>query len=265
MGRPQVETPSSDSNVTAVGGTSARHRPRPPGTVTSESAWIDGGGGISATFTRGSWQTGPGVPAGTARLVPDVAAVADPDTGVYKYVDGRVVQIGGTSVGSPVWAGFCALLNATREGIGQGLDGLLGPYIYPMIETNDFRDIVSGNNGKYSAGVGYDMCTGVGVPSVAFLAQGIAAAAGVPGDNESVRGVGHRESGLQLPDRGDQQSVQLCSATGLPAGLTIDTSTGLISGVPSESGVFAIAFGGDQRQRDGNVSVVADCWIVPAR
>jgi len=47
--------------------------------------------------------------------------------------------------------------------------GLLGPWIYPLIGTNAFRDIAAGSNGAYNAGPGYDLCTGVGAPNVANL------------------------------------------------------------------------------------------------
>jgi len=49
--------------------------------------------------------------------------------------------------------------------------GLLNTRIYSLIGTTAFRDITSGNNGYYTAGIGYDLCTGVGVPDVAVLAQ----------------------------------------------------------------------------------------------
>src|ERR1700733_5922288 len=78
----QVESPAIDPNVTAVGGTSL-YLNASTGSVSSESAWFYGGGGVSQFFARPSWQIGTGVPSGGTRLVPDVALAADPNTGAY--------------------------------------------------------------------------------------------------------------------------------------------------------------------------------------
>jgi len=167
----QAETPASDPNVTAVGGTTL-DVDSGTGNVTSESAWSDGGGGVSIYFSRPAWQTGTGVPGGTTRLVPDVAAVADPNTGGLLILNGSEFIVGGTSWSAPTWAGFGALVNQARANAGMGSLGLLGPRIYPLLGSTDFRDITTGSNGSggvYNAGVGYDLCTGIGVPDMAVL------------------------------------------------------------------------------------------------
>jgi len=167
----QVETPASDPNVTAVGGTTL-NVDSSTGNVTSESAWSDGGGGLSIYFSRPSWQTGAGVPSGSTRLVPDVASVADPNTGGFLIFGGSEFEVGGTSWSAPTWAGFGALINQARANAGLGFLGLLGPRIYPLLGSANFRDITTGSNGSggvYNAGVGYDLCTGVGVPDMANL------------------------------------------------------------------------------------------------
>ncbi len=153
---------SSDPSVTAVGGTSLKLTAI--GAVESETAWTGSGGGVSAAFARPSWQVGNGVRKGSKRLVPDVSLEADPNTGAYVIVNGQVNQIGGTSLSAPVWAGFSALINEARVAGGKAPLGLLGPRIYPLIGTPNFRDIAQGNNGAYRAKKGYDMVTGVGVP-----------------------------------------------------------------------------------------------------
>ena len=167
-----VENPASSASVTAVGGTSLALNSS-SGAVSSESVWSNSsgatGGGASSTFSRPAWQTGTGVAAGTKRLVPDVAAAADPNSGALVYLNGAGVQYGGTSWSSPTWAGFCALMNQARSDTGQTALGLLGPKIYPLLGTAAFRDITSGNNGAYSAGAGFDECTGLGVPNLAAL------------------------------------------------------------------------------------------------
>jgi kumamolisin len=167
----QVETYANDPSVTAVGGTTLNLNVL-NGTVSSESTWFDGGGGFSTIFSRPSWQTGPGVPTGSTRLVPDVALAADPNTGAILFLGGVEYQIGGTSWSAPTWAGFCAMINQARANISRPPVGLLGPKIYPLIGTSNFRDITAGGNGPngvYNAGPGYDLCTGVGAPNIANL------------------------------------------------------------------------------------------------
>ena len=145
-----VESPASDPYVTGVGGTSLTLNAS-TGNESTEVVWNDystsngaTGGGASIYFSRPSWQTGTGVPTGTARLVPDVASDADPNTGVeVTYTDpstGTQSQLsyGGTSLSSPMWAGFCALINQARTGAGQSSMGLLGPLIYPLLGTSNY-------------------------------------------------------------------------------------------------------------------------------
>jgi kumamolisin len=139
----QVETYANDPSVTAVGGTTLNLNVLNE-TVSSESTWFDGGGGISTIFARPSWQTGPGVPTGSTRLVPDVALAADPNTGAILFLGGVEYQIGGTSWSAPTWAGFCAMINQARANISRPPVGLLGPKIYPLIGTSNFRDITAG-------------------------------------------------------------------------------------------------------------------------
>lgn len=172
----QVECPANDPNVTSVGGTSL-YLNSATGAVSGESAWSLGGGGVSGFFARPSWQTGAGVPPGAYRTVPDVALVADLNTGGYLFFDGQVYRVGGTSWGAPTWAGFCAMLNQSRFNVGRPSVGLLGPKIYSLNGTNSFRPITTGNNGPngvYNAGPGYNLCTGLGVPVLANLTRTLA-------------------------------------------------------------------------------------------
>ena len=172
----QVECPANDPNVTSVGGTSL-YLNSATGAVSSEIAWSLGGGGVSTFFARPSWQTGAGVPPGAYRTVPDVALVADLNTGGYLFFNGQIEVVGGTSWGAPTWAGFCAMINQARSNAGQPSAGLLGPQIYPLNGTNSFRAITTGSNGPngvYNAGPGYNLCTGLGVPILASLIQTLA-------------------------------------------------------------------------------------------
>jgi kumamolisin len=180
----QVSFPSSGTDVTAVGGTSL-HLNKSTNTVNSEVVWNDAlakvpgatGGGTSIRFTRPGWQTGPGVSLGSERQVPDISSSADLYNGATLYLDGLLFPVGGTSWSSPTCAGFCALWNQALNIQGENPIGLLGPDIYPLIETNNFRDITSGNNatpnsnGLYKATVGYDEASGIGAPLVTQLAE----------------------------------------------------------------------------------------------
>jgi kumamolisin len=145
-GPTQVEYYSSDPSVAGVGGTTLNLNSSTDALV-SETAWSGSGGGASIQFSRPSWQTAPGMAGGTARLVPDVCAAADPNTGAYVYLNGSVQQIGGTSWATPTWAGFCALINEGRATASQTPLGLMGPRLYPLAGTSNFRDITSGSNG----------------------------------------------------------------------------------------------------------------------
>ena len=182
----QVETPSSDVNVTGVGGTSLTLATN--GNESNESTWSFSGGGVSIYFSRPSWQTGTGVPTGSFRTVPDVACPADPNTGAVLLYNGAQTVVGGTSWSSPTWAGYCALINQARSNAGLTPVGVLGPKIYPLIGTSNFRDVTSGSNsvgsssgGKYGASTGYDQVTGIGVPLMQTLTQTLVGTASLIG------------------------------------------------------------------------------------
>jgi kumamolisin len=164
----QVEYESSDSAVIGVGGTSLFLAA--DGEVAREDAWTGSGGGVSVLFaTRPAWQKAPGMGAGAGRLVPDVSAAADPNTGAFLVLNGVPVGMGGTSWSAPMWAGFCALINEARGKAGKPPLPFLNPLLYAQAGTACFRDIGFGNNGAYDAGAGYDSITGLGVPNIKAL------------------------------------------------------------------------------------------------
>jgi kumamolisin len=166
-----VDFPSSSPNVLACGGTKLVGS---NGTISSETVWNElasnegaTGGGISDVFPLPSWQASAGVPASAnpnhhvGRGVPDVAGDADPTTGYVTLVDGQSGVIGGTSAVAPLWAGLMALIN---QRLGKPV-GFINALLYQnQGKTADFNDITSGNNGAYSAGPGWDACTGLGSP-----------------------------------------------------------------------------------------------------
>jgi kumamolisin len=178
-----VDFPASSPNVLACGGTQLVASGN---TITSETVWNElannegaTGGGISDFFPLPSWQNGAGVPPSAnpsknvGRGVPDVSGDADPTTGYVTLVDGNPDVIGGTSAVAPLWAGLIALIN---ESIGKPV-GFINPLLYQDASTAaDFNDVTSGNNGAYSAGPGWDACTGLGSP----IGTQVAAVLGAP-------------------------------------------------------------------------------------
>jgi kumamolisin len=175
-GKDHVDFPASSPFALGCGGTKLVAS---GGTVSGETVWNESsdsatGGGVSATFARPDYQATAGVPApgqpGGGRGVPDVAGDADPNTGYQVRVDGQGLVIGGTSAVAPLMAGLVALLN---QGLGRPV-GFLNPVIYSLKPAaGAFRDITSGNNGKFSAKSGWDACTGLGVADGGRLLQAL--------------------------------------------------------------------------------------------
>lgn len=163
-----VDFPASSPHVLACGGTTLHAI---GGTVASETVWSSSGstgGGVSDVFPVPAWQVDAGVPerAGGGRGVPDVAAVADPNTGYEVYVHGSAAVYGGTSAVAPLWAGLVARIAQLAAP-----PGFVHPALYagaaPGRPSAALRDIVSGSNGAFEAGPGWDACTGLGVPEPA--------------------------------------------------------------------------------------------------
>jgi len=196
-----VTFPASIPEITAIGGTTFNEGNEGDATFWNttnsttgatalsyipEVAWNDSaernglaasGGGASLFFPKPAWQQGPGVPADGARDVPDIAFSASPDhDGYLVETSGGLYVFGGTSLGTPVFAGVVALLNQSLATAGLGN---INPRIYALSQakTNVFHDVISGNNNEpclvnspncvngtlgYSTGPGYDLVTGLG-------------------------------------------------------------------------------------------------------
>ena len=218
-GLKDVGYPSSDPYVTGAGGTSTGIA---YGTTLFQTSWgtvsyplsADGtswgpgsfnagsGGGYSNLFDRPSYQAGV-VPTGTnsGRAVPDVSMDADANTGMLVgqtqiFSDGSThyseYRLGGTSLASPLLAGFFALAVQHR---GQGF-GLLNPVLYQQkttisdvlatprdtgvvrvnyVNSEDDRAGLSyfvrtfGHDSSLPVTKGWDPSTGLGVPNASFL------------------------------------------------------------------------------------------------
>ena len=162
-----VDFPASSPHVLACGGTklTAHGTAIANEVVWNEQANNEGatGGGVSAVFAKPTWQSTANVPSPAGKVggrgVPDVAGDADPSTGYNVRVDGKDSVIGGTSAVAPLWAGLIALANATNKAPA----GFLNPTLYAKTD-GAFRDITQGNNGGFSAALGWDPCTGLGSP-----------------------------------------------------------------------------------------------------
>ncbi len=163
-----VDLPSACPHVIGCGGTRK--------TRDSEVVWNDDpgrsdghgtGGGFSKLFPEQPWQAG--APHGPGRMVPDVAANADPNTGYKIIVHGARLEMGGTSAVAPLYAGLFAAFGPK-----------LG-FVSPRIWSNQlcFNDITQGDNGFYRARIGPDACTGLGSPIGVKLAELFAAPASV--------------------------------------------------------------------------------------
>ncbi len=101
--------------------------------------------------------------------MPDAAGNADPSTGHQIYVAGQSQVVGGTGAVASLWS---ALISSLAQATGNRF-GLIQPTLYagvaPGTDVPGFKNITSGNNGAYSAGPGWDACTGLGSPSGTVL------------------------------------------------------------------------------------------------
>jgi kumamolisin len=131
---------------------------------------------VSDTFALPSYQTSAGVPASAnpgghvGRGVPDVAGDADPATGYDIVLGGTTQTFGGTSAVAPLWSALIARINSE---LGRSA-GFVHPLLYA--KPSAFHDVVSGSNGAYSAGPGWDACTGLGSPDGALVRDALKAA-----------------------------------------------------------------------------------------
>jgi hypothetical protein len=154
-----AQIPAAFGSVVAVGGTSLTLNS--DGTRASETVWNFAGSGCSRFIAKPSWQHDSYC---ANRTIADVAAVADPNTGVAIYDEdyGGWTIIGGTSVSAPFIAGIYGLAGPVQ-----------GPAAKRLYEApkKALYDVTSGQNGTCSkaylctAKPGYDGPTGMGSPN----------------------------------------------------------------------------------------------------
>lgn len=169
-----VDFPCSSRNVVACGGTSIQTAIESTWSWNSSYQWGTGGG-ISSYFSTPPYQTTLGSIVQGKRGVPDIAMNADPLSGWTIYYSRHlyVSQFGGTSCVAPMMAGLLGLMNLKYP-------TLFNNYLYQAYAkmktcvkdiTTGTNDSLKGSTGKYDAGKGYDLCTGLGSVNGTVLFQ----------------------------------------------------------------------------------------------
>jgi subtilase family serine protease len=248
--------PADDVFVTSVGGTDL-DTSGAAGPWSSETAWVDGGGGISPNkFAIPSWQTaaasGCSSCSKTLRNGPDVSANAN--FTFYVCADQTACtanEYGGTSFAAPMWAGYLALANEQAVANGNHTVGFINPSLYTIGGSSsygsDFHDVTSGSNG-FSATVGYDLATGWGSPNGSGLITGLLNTINIPGfgltASSPAVSVVQGGSGTSVITstvlNGFDSGISL-SATGQPAGVTVTFSPPSITGAGTSIMTIAVS------------------------
>ncbi len=221
--------PAYSPNVVAVGGTSLTLSGN---NYSSESGWSGSGGGQSTVESKPAYQNS--VNSSNFRQNPDVSFDANPNTGVAIYdswdfgSSAPWIQIGGTSLSAPCWAGLIAIADQLR--VAQGLTTLDGPtqtlpklYALPAA---DFHDITSGSNGGFSAKAGYDEVTGLGTPIANLLVPALA----VPPTPDLTIAKTHLGN-FHPGDVGDAYAITVTNAGGAATGGTVTVIDALPAGL----------------------------------
>ena len=160
--------PASSAFVVAVGGTTIA-RNATTGNFLGEATWSDGGGGPSAYVPAPRYQNVVGYISGVMRATPDIAADANPYSGVYIYSEiindpantGWLVY-GGTSAATPIVA---AIANATDTFRPSSFGELIN--LYAAAGAPGFRPIlrgICGPGGSYDPTAIWNPCVGLGSP-----------------------------------------------------------------------------------------------------
>ncbi|MGA2740422.1 MAG: S53 family serine peptidase [Bryobacteraceae bacterium] len=237
--------PSDSVYLTSVGGTDL-DTSSAGGPWSSETAWADGGGGISPDkFAIPSWQTATAAGCAkcsqTYRNGPDVSANANYT--FYVCADQTTCtanEYGGTSFAAPMWAAYLALANEQAVANSSPTLGFINPSLYTIglgsSYHTDFHDITSGSNG-YTATAGYDLATGWGSPNGSGLINSLTGSTPPPGFTLSasptsvsvVQGSSGTSTITSTVTGGFDSAVTL-SASGQPTGVTIGFNPTSITG-----------------------------------
>lgn len=248
--------PADDPFVTSVGGTDLTTSSA-GGPWSSETAWVDGGGGVSPDgYAIPSWQTaaasGCASCSQTLRNGPDVSANANFTFYVCADQSGCTANnYGGTSFAAPMWAGYLALVNQQSVANGNKTVGFINPSLYSIglgsSYTTDFHDVVSGSNG-FSATTGYDLATGWGSPNGSGLITALAGSSSNPNFSLSVspasitvmQGNSGQSTITSTVSGGFNSAISL-SASGQPAGVTVGFNPTSITGAGTSTMTMTVA------------------------
>jgi subtilase family serine protease len=249
--------PADSVYVTTVGGTDL-DTSSAAGPWSSETAWVDGGGGISPhKYAIPSWQTTAAAGCSSCsksyRNGPDVSANAN--FTFYVCADQTTCtanDYGGTSFAAPMWAGYLALVNQQSVANGNKTLGFINPSLYTIGESSsydsDFHDITSGSNGD-SATTGYDLATGWGSPNGSALLNALAGSVSTqpgftlsasPGAVSILQGNAGSSTITSSVTGGFDSAIAL-TASGEPSGVTVDFSPTSITGAGSSSMSITVA------------------------
>jgi subtilase family serine protease len=249
--------PADDVYLTSVGGTDLETSSA-GGPWSSETAWVDGGGGVSPDkYAIPSWQTAAAASCSscskTYRNGPDVSANAN--FTYYVCADQQACtanEYGGTSFAAPLWAGYLALVNEQSVSNGNKTVGFINPSLYTIgagsSYDSDFHDITSGSNG-YSATTGYDLATGWGSPNGAGLIAALAgSSSSSPGFSLSaspssvsvVQGSSGTSTITSAVTGGFDSAIAL-TASGQPTGVTVSFSPASITGAGTSTMTLTVA------------------------
>jgi kumamolisin len=248
--------PADDVYLTSVGGTDLATKSA-GGAWGSETAWANGGGGISPNkFAIPSWQTaaasGCASCSKTYRNAPDVSANANYT--FYVCADQTTCtanNYGGTSFAAPMWAGYLALANQQAVANNGKTLGFINPALYTIGLGSsygaDFHDITSGSNG-YSATTGYDLATGWGSPNGAGLINDLTGGSSGPGFSLSPSPasvtVAQGSSGtstITSTVTGGFDSLISLTAAGQPTGVTVGFNPTSITGAGTSTMTMTVA------------------------
>jgi subtilase family serine protease len=246
--------PADDPYITGVGGTDLTTTGA-GGAWSTETGWVDGGGGISTNkFAIPSWQVtaaaGCAKCSQTLRNGPDVSANANFTFYVCADQTSCTENLyGGTSFAAPMWAGFMALVNQQALLNGNPTLSFVNPALYAAYSSSsydsDFHDILTGGN-TLGATVGYDLATGIGSPQAALVdvLAGAPAAGFTLSASPNAVSVVQGNSGtstITSTTTGGFNSAVTLSASGQPTGVTVTFNPTSITGTGTSTMTMAVS------------------------